>query len=367
MPIAPTVALQGWDHVEFYVGNAKQAAHYYRSAFGFRPVAYAGPETGVADRASYLLEQGAIRFVLTAGLTPDHPAVLHHAAHGDGVRAVAFAVDDVEAVHRALVDKGAREVAPPARHEDEHGAVTTASIAAYGDTVHTFVDRAAYRGPFLPGYEPLHATAPAPPTGLRAIDHVVANVPDGAMDSWSRFYADVLGFSELVHFDDSQIATDYTALRSRVMWDGAGVVKLPINEPAEGLRRSQISEYLDFYRGPGVQHLALATDDIVATVRALRANGVEFLDTPASYYDLQRARLDWTAIGADVDELQSLGILVDVDPQGYLLQIFTKPVEDRPTVFYEVIERRGCEGFGVGNFQALFESIEREQARRRTL
>jgi 4-hydroxyphenylpyruvate dioxygenase len=367
MPVATRVALRGYDHLEFYVGNAKQAAHYYRTAFGFRPVAYAGPETGVPDRASYVLEQGAIRVVLTTGLTPEHPAVQHHAEHGDGVHVVAFEVDDVDGAYRSVLDRGARSLAEPAHRRDDHGSVRTASIAAYGDTVHTFVERGSYTGAFLPGFEPLPHDLATPRTGLRAIDHVVANVPDGAMDEWSRYYADLLGFSELVHFDDSQIATEYTALRSRVMWDGRGMVKLPINEPAPGLRTSQITEYLVAYRGAGVQHIALATDDIVATVRALRANGVEFLDTPASYYELQREQLDWSRIGTRIDVLQELGILVDTDEQGYLLQIFTKPVEDRPTVFYEIIERRGCEGFGVGNFQALFESIEREQARRGTL
>jgi 4-hydroxyphenylpyruvate dioxygenase len=367
MPVASRIALRGYDHVEFYVGNAKQAAHFYRTAFGFRPVAYAGPETGVVGRASYVMAQGSVRFVLTAGLAPDHPAVLHQAAHGDGVRAVAFVVDDVEAAYSSLVAHGARPVAEPVEARDADGEVITASIAAYGDTIHTFVQRASYRGAFLPGYETIDPALRVAPTGIRALDHVVANVADGTMDEWSRFYADLLGFSELVHFDDSQIATGYTALRSRVMWDGNGIVKLPINEPAEGLRTSQITEYLDFYRGAGVQHLALATDDIVTTVRALRANGVEFLDTPGSYYDVQRERLDWSRIGTDPGVLAELGILVDVDERGYLLQIFTKPVEDRPTVFYEIIERRGCEGFGVGNFKALFESIEREQARRGTL
>jgi 4-hydroxyphenylpyruvate dioxygenase len=366
MPVAERILLRGYDHVEFYVGNAKQAAHYYRTAFGFRPVAYAGPETGVPGRASYVMAQGSIRFVLTAGLAPDHPAVLHQAAHGDGVRSIAFAVDDVEAAYRSLAAHGATPVSEPTEAHDPDGAVITASIAAYGDTIHTFVQRTGYRGSFLPGYARVDPVAGAPATGLRAVDHVVANV-DGTMDEWSRYYAELLGFSELVHFDDSQIATDFTALRSRVMWDGNGAVKLPINEPAEGARTSQITEYLDFYRGPGVQHLALATDDIVATVQALRANGVEFLDTPNSYYELQRERLDWSRIGVDVDVLAGRGILVDVDERGYLLQIFTQPVEDRPTVFYEIIERRGCEGFGVGNFKALFESIEREQARRGTL
>jgi 4-hydroxyphenylpyruvate dioxygenase len=367
MPVASRIALRGYDHIEFYVGNAKQAAHFYRSAFGFRVVAYAGPETGVADRASYVMALGSIRFVLTAGLAPDHPAVLHQGAHGDGVRSVAFMVDDVEAAYRSLVANGAQTVAEPTEARDADGKVITASIAAYGDTIHTFVQRVAYRGLFLPGYQAVKPAPSAVPTGLRAVDHVVANVADGKMDEWSRYYADLLGFSELVHFDDSQIATGFSALRSRVMWDGNGAVKLPINEPADGLRTSQITEYLNFYRGPGVQHIALATDDIVSTVRALRANGVEFLDTPASYYDLQLERLDWSHIGADAAVLADLGILVDVDERGYLLQIFTMPVEDRPTVFYEIIERRGCEGFGVGNFKALFESIEREQARRGTL
>jgi 4-hydroxyphenylpyruvate dioxygenase len=367
MPVATRVLLRGYDHLEFYVGNAKQAAHYYRSAFGLRPVAYAGPETGVADRASYVLELGAIRFVLTSGLTPEHPAVQQQAEHGDGVHAVAFGVDDVDAAYNSVLERGARSVTAPVEQHDEGGTVRSASIAAYGDTVHTFVERGAYRGAFLPGFAAIEHDVAVPHTGLRAVDHVVANVPDGAMDEWSRYYEHLLGFSELVHFDDSQIATEYTALRSRVMWDGRGVVKLPINEPAPGLRTSQITEYLVAYRGAGVQHIALATDDIVATVRALRANGVEFLDTPASYYELRAAQLDWSHIGADLGVLADLGILVDTDEQGYLLQIFTKPVEDRPTVFYEIIERRGCEGFGVGNFQALFESIEREQARRGTL
>jgi 4-hydroxyphenylpyruvate dioxygenase len=358
--------LRGYDHLELWVGNAKQAAHYYRTALGFDLVAYAGPETGMAGRASYVMQQGRVRFVLTAGLTADHPVVRHQARHGDGVQAVAFEVDDVDETFATVVRRGARIVDDPQDHEDGDGVVRTAAVAAYGDTVHRFVDRSHYRGPFLPGYESRVRLAPNP-AGLRAIDHVVANVRDRDMDRWSSYYADVFGFRELVHFDDAQISTEFTALRSRVMWDGAGAVKLPINEPAKGRRRSQIEEYLDFYGGEGVQHIALATDDIVATVDAMQAAGVEFLDTPATYYDRQRQRLDVGALRVPLDVLAERKILVDEDAGGYLLQIFTKPIEDRPTVFFELIERHGCEGFGVGNFQALFESIEREQARRGTL
>ncbi|MDP9405522.1 MAG: 4-hydroxyphenylpyruvate dioxygenase [Actinomycetota bacterium] len=372
--------LQGFAHVEFYVGNAKQAAHYYRTAFGFTPVAYAGPETGVRDRTSWVLAQGDIRFVVTAGLVPDSAVVAHQACHGDGVRDVAFAVPDAEEAYRMALERGATGAREPAVVEDDSGKLVTASIHAYGDTLHTFVDRSNYSGAFAPGYQavtdrPAAATGTrtpvfAPPgtsVGLTLVDHVVANVELGRMDHWVGFYADVLGFTQLVHYDDEAISTEYSALMSKVLWDGTGRIKLPINEPAQGKRKSQIEEYLDFYGGPGVQHLALATDDIVATVAALRANGVRFMRVPDTYFAEQRAKLDWSAIDEDLTVLQEQNILIDTDDEGYLLQIFTEPVQDRPTVFFEVIERHGSKGFGEGNFKALFEAIEREQAARGNL
>lgn len=357
----------GYDAIEFYVGNARQAAHYYRTAFGFDVVGYTGPEHGVRDRCSYVLEQNNIRFVLTAGLTPDSEIVQHHARHGDGVRDVAFSVPNAEQAFAMAIERGAKAFSEPTSSEDEHGKVVTAAIEAYGDTIHTFVDRSNYSGVYLPGYRPTNHQRPAEPTGLRMIDHVVCNVELGSMNQWAKFYADILGFSQLHHFDDEAISTEYTALMSKVLWDGEGRIKLPINEPAEGKKKSQIEEYLDFYGSAGVQHMALATDDITATVAAMRANGVRFLSTPSAYYDDLRERLDWTSIDADLDTLAELGILVDQDEEGYLLQIFTKSVQDRPTVFYEVIERHGSRGFGVGNFKALFEAIERDQAERGNL
>ncbi|MBT8208219.1 MAG: 4-hydroxyphenylpyruvate dioxygenase [Acidimicrobiia bacterium] len=357
----------GYDAIEFWVGNARQAAHYYRTAFGFNVVAYAGPETGVRDRASYVLEQGAIRFVMTAGLGPDSPIVRHQALHGDGVRDVAFSVPNAEEAHATAVSRGATSWRAPESLEDDNGKLVVASVHAYGDTIHTFVDRSNYSGAYAPGYKKTRHWLPADSTGLRLVDHVVCNVELGTMDEWADYYASILGFSQLHHFNDDQISTEYTALMSKVLWDGEGRIKLPINEPAEGLKKSQIEEYLDFYGSAGVQHMALATDDIVSTVSALRANGVRFLSTPQSYYDDLRSRLDWTKIDADIEQLAKLGILVDQDDEGYLLQIFTKAVQDRPTVFYEVIERHGSRGFGVGNFQALFEAIERDQELRGNL
>jgi 4-hydroxyphenylpyruvate dioxygenase len=371
--------IQGYDHIEFFVGNAKQAAHYYRTAWGFTPVAYAGPETGVRDRASWVLEQGRIRFVLTAGLDPDSDIVRHAALHGDGVRDVAFAVPDAQEAFRVAVERGAQPHAEPEVCEDDHGKLVRASIKAYGDTLHSFVDRSNYAGPFAPGYrslsdpgqaqglKPLWTVPPGKSIGISLVDHVVANVELGAMDTWVGYYADIMGFSQLVHFDDAAIATEYTALMSKVLWDGEGRIKLPINEPAEGKKKSQIEEYLDFYGGPGVQHMALATSDIVATVAALRANGVRFMRVPDTYYDDVRSRLDWSTIDQDLARLREHNILIDADDEGYLLQIFTEPVEDRPTVFFEVIERHGSRGFGVGNFKALFEAIEREQDARGNL
>jgi 4-hydroxyphenylpyruvate dioxygenase len=372
--------IQGYDHIEFYVGNAKQAAHYYRTAWGFTPVAYAGPETGVRDRASWVLEQGSIRFVLTAGLDPDSEIVTHQRLHGDGVRDVAFTVPDAEEAFRVAVERGAAPHAEPEVREDDHGKLVVASIRAYGDTIHTFVDRSNYAGAFAPGYrsldggaaevqglKPLWTVPPGEPVGIRLIDHVVANTELGKMNELVTYYADIMGFSQLVHFDDQAISTEYTALMSKVLWDGEGRIKLPINEPAEGKKKSQIEEYLDFYKTPGVQHMALATDDIVATVAKLRANGVRFMRVPDTYYEDVRERLDWSTIDEDIARLQQHNILVDADDEGYLLQIFTEPVQDRPTVFYEVIERHGSRGFGVGNFKALFEAIEREQEARGNL
>jgi 4-hydroxyphenylpyruvate dioxygenase len=372
--------IQGYHHIEFYVGNAKQAAHYYRTAWGFTPVAYAGPETGVRDRASWVLEQGRIRFVLTAGLDPEHEVVRHQTLHGDGVKDVAFSVPDAESAYAVALERGAVGVREPEVLEDDQGKVVVAAIEAYGDTVHSFVDASNYSGTFMPGYraldeaaaaagglKPLWTVPPGEDVGLEIVDHVVANTELGKMNELVAYYADIMGFSQLVHFDDEAISTDYTALMSKVLWDGEGRIKLPINEPAEGKKKSQIEEYLDFYKGPGVQHMALATDDIVDTVAKLRANGVRFMRVPDTYYDDVRERLDWSTIDEDIAALREHNILVDADDEGYLLQIFTEPVEDRPTVFYEVIERHGSRGFGVGNFKALFEAIEREQEARGNL
>ncbi len=378
--MADLMPLQGFAHVEFFVGNAKQAAHYYRTAFGFTPIAYAGPETGVRDRTSWVLAQGDIRFVLTAGLGPESPLVAHQARHGDGVRDVAFAVPDAEQAYRVALERGASGAREPVIVEDDSGKLVTASIHAYGDTLHTFVDRSNYSGAFAPGYQAVSDRASdgtgtkaplvAPrgtAVGLTMVDHVVANVELGRMNHWVDFYAGVLGFTQLVHYDDEAISTEYSALMSKVLWDGTGRIKLPINEPAQGKRKSQIEEYLDFYGGPGVQHLALATDDIVATVAALRANGVRFMRVPDTYYAEQREKLDWSAIDEDLASLREQNILIDTDDEGYLLQIFTEPAQDRPTLFFEVIERHGSKGFGEGNFKALFEAIEREQAARGNL
>ena len=360
------LGIVGIDHLEWWVGNARQSAGFLAAAFGFEPVAYAGPETGRHDRVSHVLEQGGVRFVVTGSLSPDTDVAAHHRTHGDGVRVVALEVSSAAHAFDEAVRRGAEGVQPPAAVEDDAGKVVTASIRAYGDTVHTFVERSAYSGPFAPGYEPATLRRPAGgPVGLRHIDHVVANVERGELDRWVAWYRDVLGMDQLTHFDDEQISTEYSALMSTVVWDGSRVV-FPINEPAEGRRRSQIQEYLDYYRSPGVQHVALRTYDIVSTVSALRDRGVRFLAVPPTYYDDAKRRL------ADVDDLPwdalaGLGILVDRDADGHLLQVFTENVTDRPTVFFEIIERRGAQGFGEGNFKALFEAIEREQARRGNL
>lgn len=357
--------IQGIDHIEFWVGNAKQAAFYYANAFGFKPSAYAGLETGVRDRTSHLLTQGEIRFVLTGTLGPDSPIAQHVARHGDGVRDVAFRVPDAEDAYRIALSRGATGVSEPTVIEDEGGKVVRASIATYGETVHSLIQRDEYTGPFLPGYRALEASRDSG-VGLVAVDHVVGNVELGKMNTWATYYADIMGFSNLVHFRDDQISTEYTALMSKVMWDGVGRVKLPINEPARSRKKSQIDEYLEFYRGPGVQHMALQTENILSTVAELRRHDVQFLRVPDAYYADVRERFS-DLENVDVDALQELRILADRDEEGYLLQIFTKPVVDRPTVFFEIIERRGSRGFGLGNFKALFEAIEREQALRGTL
>ncbi|GAC1544725.1 MAG: 4-hydroxyphenylpyruvate dioxygenase [Vulcanimicrobiaceae bacterium] len=355
-----------WDHLHFYVGNAKQAAHFYATAFGFRIVAYAGPETGVPDRASYALAQHDLRFVVSSSLGADDSIADHVRAHGDGIRDIALRVGDAAAAFRAAVASGARPIVEPHVREDGDGRAVLATIATYGDTVHTFVERHAYRGPFLPGFVAFDGSPAAPdPPGLRAIDHCVGNVGWNEMDGWAAFYGETFGFSQLVSFDDRDISTQYTALRSKVMSDADHRVKFPINEPARGLRKSQIEEFLDFYGGPGVQHVAIATDDIVAAVRALRRNGVRFLQTPASYYDALAQRIGH--IDESLATLRDLSILVDRDDRGYMLQIFTQPLQDRPTLFFEIIQRRGSLSFGKGNFKALFVAIEDEQARRGNL
>jgi 4-hydroxyphenylpyruvate dioxygenase len=361
----PDLPIGGYDAIEYWVGNAKQAAHYYRAVFGFRLVAYAGPETGIRDRVSYVLEQGDIRFVFTTGIGANHPALDHHRRHGDGVRDVAFQVPDTTAAFRLATARGAVPLHEPTVHEDEQGTLVVASIAVFGDTIHSFVQRDDYHGVYLPGFVPVDHDPIARETGLRIVDHVVANVELGAMDEWGAFYQRILGFSQLRHFDDDAISTEFTALMSKVLSGGEGRIKIPINEPAIAAKRSQIDEYLDAYGGPGIQHLALATDDIVATVRALSSRGLSFLDVPAEYYREARERVG--EVEESWDDLQELGILVDRDDEGYLLQIFTEPVQDRPTLFYEIIQRHGATGFGVGNFRALFEAIERAQAGRGNL
>ena len=364
---APAAHLLGWDCIEFWVGNARAMTGFLMSAFGFRCAAYAGPETGVREKSSYVLEQGDIRFVISGALDAGSPIAVHVRTHGDGVHDLAWVVDDAVAAFRAATARGASVVSAPWEERDGQGTLRLAQIAAYGETVHTFVDRSDYRGPRLePGYvtDDLPPTPVGPTVGLTAIDHVVGNVEQGHLTDWVQFYAGTLGFAELVHFSDDQISTEYSALMSTVVWDGTKIV-MPINEPADGRRKSQIQEYIETYDGPGVQHIALRTEDIVATVSALRDRGVRFMRVPDTYYDEARNRL----AGVDLpwDELQRLNVLADRDQDGYLLQIFTETVTDRPTVFFEIIERRGARGFGEGNFKALFEAIERDQARRGNL
>ena len=358
--------LNGTDYIEFYVGNARQAAHYYRSAFGFQLAAYRGPETGVRDRASYFLVQNKIRFVLTTALTPDHPIAEHVRRHGDGVRDIALWVNDAEAAWRETTARGARSVHEPETLRDENGHVRLSSIAIYGDTIHTFVERSNYHGIFLPGFHPTDGEdRVSRPVGLLHVDHMVGNVGWHEMDRWVDFYHHVMGFRMFKHFDDNDISTEYSALMSKVMSNGNERVKFPINEPAEGKRKSQIEEYLEFYGGPGVQHIAMATGDIIETVGRMRSQGVEFLRVPSTYYDDLEKRVG--KIDEPIEQLKRLGVLVDRDDEGYMLQLFTRPVQDRPTLFYEVIQRKGSRSFGKGNFKALFEAIEREQALRGNL
>jgi 4-hydroxyphenylpyruvate dioxygenase len=360
-----TFPINGTDYVEFYVGNAKQAAHFYQSAFGFQLKAYRGPETGTRDRASYLLTQGKIRLVLTTPLTPDGEIADHVRSHGDGVRDIALWVDDARDAYAKAIERGARSAYEPRAARDDDGEIVTAGIKIYGDTIHSLIERRNYHGLFLPGFQEREWRYQAAETGLLYVDHCVANVELGKMNEWVGFYDHVMGFKNLISFDDEDISTEYSSLMSKVMSNGNERIKFPINEPAVGKKKSQIDEYLDFYHGPGVQHLALATDDIIATVKALRDRGVEFLRAPTTYYAELQGRVG--KIDEPIDQLEELGILVDRDPDGYLLQIFSKPVEDRPTLFYEIIERKGARSFGKGNFKALFEAIEQEQALRGNL
>ena len=362
--------LLGTDYVEFYVGNAKQAAHYYKTAFGYQSFAYAGLETGMTDRVSYVLKQDKIRLVLTTALKSDSPIGEHVKKHGDGVKVVALWVEDATKAWEETTKRGAKSFMEPTRESDEHGEVVRSGIYTYGETVHVFVERKNYTGVFLPGFEKWESDYNPTSVGLKFIDHMVGNVGWGEMNTWVKWYEEVMGFVNFLSFDDKQIHTEYSALMSKVMSNGNGRIKFPINEPAEGKKRSQIEEYLDFFEGPGVQHIAVATDNIVETVSQLRARGVEFLSAPPqAYYDAIPERLGehMSMMKEDIKDLQKLSILVDADEEGYLLQIFTKPVEDRPTLFYEIIQRMGARGFGAGNFKALFESIEREQAKRGTL
>jgi 4-hydroxyphenylpyruvate dioxygenase len=366
---ADVLPLRRIDHVRFFVGNARQSAYFYRNAFGFDVIAYAGLETQQKQEAGYVLRQGHITFVLTSPLSGQHPESRRLIQHGDGVQDIALEVEDVRRSFAIAVERGAKPVSEPRALEDDSGVYECATILAYGDTTHTFVNHDRYRGVFAPGFSPLEPERYSPGTfhsvGLKAIDHIVGNVEEGKMNEWVAFYQKVMGFHQLVHFDDKDISTEYSALMSKVVQNGTGRIKFPINEPAQGKRRSQIEEYLQFYGGPGVQHIAMATDDIIESVRAMRQNDVSFLRVPQTYYDALPERIG--KIKEPIEALAELGILVDRDEEGYMLQIFTKPVADRPTLFFEIIQRRGSRSFGKGNFKALFEAIENEQARRGTL
>lgn len=357
--------LNGTDYVEFYVGNAKQAAHYYKTAFGFQSHAYAGPETGVRDRASYVLVQNKLRFVFTTPLQPEGAIADHIYKHGDGVKVLALWVDDARSAWEETTKRGAKSYMEPVIEKDEHGEVVRAGIHTYGDTVHIFVERKNYNGLFMPGFREWKTNYNPTETGLLYVDHCVGNVGWNEMNTWVDFYARIMGFQQILSFDDKDISTEYSALMSKVMSNGNGRIKFPINEPAEGKKKSQVEEYLDFYKGQGVQHVAIATNNIIETVTALQNRGVEFLKVPATYYETVLDRVG--KIDEDLAPLAELGILIDRDDEGYLLQIFTKPVEDRPTLFYEIIQRKGAKSFGKGNFKALFEAIEREQELRGNL
>jgi len=354
-----TFPINGTDFIEFYVGNAKQAAQFYRYVFGYRILAYRGPETGTRDRASYVLEQGKVRLVLTTALRPDSDIATHVHKHGDGVKDIALWVDDARKAFKLAVERGAKPAYEPKQLVDEQGEVIVAGIHTYGETIHSLVERRNYKGPFMPGFVPFAAGGDADGVGLQYVDHCVGNVELGAMNKWVKYYADVLGFSQLISFDDKTISTEYSALMSKVVANGNGRIKFPLNEPAKGKKKSQIDEYLEFYQGPGCQHIAIATENIIETVTKLRDNGVEFLRVPGTYYDTVLDRVGH--IDEDLARLRELGILVDRDEEGYLLQIFSKPMEDRPTLFYEIIQRKGAKSFGAGNFKALFEALEREQ------
>ncbi len=349
----------GTDHIEFYVGNAKQAAHFYQTAFGFQLIAYKGPETGCRDYCSYVLQQDKIRFVLSSAFRKDHEISRHVDLHGDGVKVLALWVDDARSSFQTAVARGAEIAFEPIRYDDQHGEVIMAGIKTYGETIHTLVERKNYEGAFLPGFIPKNSALPIQSIGLKYVDHCVGNVELGLMNKWVNFYQEVLGFKLLITFDDKDISTKYTALMSKVVSNGTGYIKFPINEPAKGIKKSQIDEYLEFYNGAGVQHIAIATDNIIDTITKLRANGIDFLYVPENYYEDVMDRVQ--KIDEDLDTLKKLNILIDRDEEGYLLQIFTKPLQDRPTVFFEIIQRKGAKSFGKGNFKALFEAIEREQ------
>lgn len=379
---AEQLPIDGFAHVELYVGNAKQASYVYENAYGFTPVAYAGPETGVRDRASYVMEQGGLRIVLTAPMTTEGTIAEHVARHTDGVRDVALVTDDVQGAFQDAVDRAqAHEdlfegedlvddgfvVRKPETLEDEHGTVDIATLATFGDTVHTLLDTSNYDGAFLPGYEPIEERHGISSVGFQTLDHTVGNVPEGEMTRWARFYEDVYGFRRFLDFDEDDISTKYSALRSVVMANDDLSVKIPINEPAEGLKKSQIQEYLDFYPGPGVQHLAITTENILTTIEEMRDRGADFLDAPEAYYDNLPDRIPLEGVDEALEDLEELGILLDEDEEGYLLQLFTNPIQDRPTLFFEIIQRKGAQGFGKGNFKALFKSFEQEQEKRGNL
>jgi len=360
------LGLQDVDFIEHYVSNAKQASHFYQTVFGFELKAFSGLETGNRDRVSYLLEQGNIRFLLTSSLNSSSPIAKHVAKHGDGVHDIAMHVENVDRAHKETVKRGAKSVEEPHDLTDESGTIRKAAIETYGDTIHTLIDRSEYDGIFMPGFEPAESPLKnIEPVGVQYVDHCVGNVEKGKMNEWVDFYRDVMGFTQYIHFDDKDISTEYSALMSKVMAGGRGMIKFPINEPAEGKKKSQIEEFLDFYEGPGVQHIALLTGDIIKTVKELKGRGLEFLHVPTTYYEELEDRVG--KIDEPIDKLEDLGVLVDRDDEGYLLQIFSKPVVDRPTLFFEIIQRKGARGFGKGNFKALFQAIEREQEKRGNL